>query len=77
MQEDKLSEDGDSGDVADPLVLMTPSSLISPTKKAPASCSPMGPVYLRLAPQRKNVQKTLYESNRKRRIDEATRKSFL
>ena len=77
LLEHQFSGDDDSGDVDGPLVLMTPSSFISPTKEAQASLSPAAQVYLELDSQGKGAQKLLHESPRRKRFDETMIVSFL
>ena len=73
----QFSDDDDSGEVDKPLLLMTPFSLMSSTKEAPASLSPVDPVCLALESQRWYAQKQIHESPRRRRIDETMRVCFL
>ena len=73
----EFSEDDDSGEVNEDLELMTPSSVLSPTKEASASLYPAGPLSLAPDSQRRNVQKVLCEPSRCRRIDEAMGLFFL
>ena len=77
LREYQFSEDNEIEEVDGPLVLMTLSLFMSPTKKAPASLSPAAPVYLALDSQMRDMQKLLYESPSRRRIDETMRVSFL
>ena len=63
--------------VKEPLVLMTPSSFMSPTKEPPASLSPVESMSLVEAHQRRGESKLLSESRRRRRIDESMRVAFL
>ena len=77
LLEYQFSEDDDSGEVVEPLLLMTPSSFMFHVKKAPASLSPVDPVCLALNSRRGYGQKLLHESRRRRRIEETVRVSFL
>ena len=76
LLEYQFSED-DDWEVDGNLLLMTPSSFMSPTREAPASFSPVDPIGLAMDYRRKDVQKLLHESPRRRRIDETMRVSFL
>ena len=58
-------------------VLMTPTSLMSPTKEHPASLSPTECRSLIEAHQMRGAPKLLCESPRKRRVDESMRVAFL
>ena len=71
-----FSED-DDGEVDRNLLLMTPSSFVSPTREAPASLSPVDPIGLAMDYRSRDIQKLLHESPRRRRIDETMRVSFL
>ena len=71
-----FSED-DDGEVDGNLLLMTPSSFMSPTKEAPASLSPVEPISLVMDYRRRDLQKLLLESPRRRKIEESMRVSFL
>ena len=73
----QFSEDDDIGEVDETLLLMTPSSFMPPAKEAPASLSPVDPFYLALDSRRRDAQKLLHESPRRRSIDETLRVSFL
>ena len=73
----QFSEDGDDGDVDGHLLLMTPSSFMSPTRKEPASLSPVDPIVLAVEYRSRDTQTLLYESPRRRRIDETMRVPFL
>ena len=77
LLEYQFSEDDDKGEVDGPLVLMTPSSFMSPTKEALAILSPADPVYLALDSRKGDAQKLLHESPRRRRDDETMRVTFL
>ena len=48
LLEYQFSEDDEDGEVDDPLLLMTPSSFMSPAEEAPASLSSADPVGLAL-----------------------------
>ena len=65
------------GGANETMVLMTPSSFMSPTKESPASLSPVESMSLVEAYQRKGESKLLSESPRRRRIDEPMRMAFL
>ena len=77
MLEYRFSEDDDDGDVDGHLLLMTPSSFMSPTREAPASVSPVDPIGLAVEYRSRDTQKLLLESPRRRRIDETRRVPFL
>ena len=64
-------------DFNETLVLMTPSSFMSPTKEPPASQSPVESMSLVEAYERKGESKLLRESPRRGRIDESMRVAFL
>ena len=66
----------DDGEVDGNLLLMIPSSFISPTKKAPASLSPMDPISLAMDYWRRDLQKLRHESPRRRKIEENMRVSL-
>ena len=76
LMEYQFSED-DNGEVDGNLLLMTPSSFMSPTKEAPASLSPVDPISLAMDNRNRNLQKLLHELPRRRRIEETMRVSFL
>ena len=76
LLEYQFSEE-DDGEVDGNLLLMTPSSFMSPTREAPASLSPVDPIGLALDYRSRHIQKLLYESPRRRRINETMRVSFL
>ena len=57
LLEYQFSED-DDGEVDGNLLLMTPSSFMSPTKEAPANLSPVGPVSLARDYGSRDPQKT-------------------
>ena len=65
--------EGDDGEVDGNLLLMTPSSFMSPTREAPASLSPVDPIGLVMDYRSRDIQKLLHESPRRRRIDETMR----
>ena len=67
----------EGGGANETLVLMTPSSFMSPTKEPPASLSPVESMSLVEAYQRKGESKQLSESARRRSIDESIRVVFL
>ena len=75
LLEYQFSED-DDGEVDGNLLLMTPSSFMSPTRAAPACLSPVDPIGLAMDYRNKDIQKMLHESPR-RRSDETMRVSFL
>ena len=62
LLEYQFSEDDDDREVDEPLLLMMPSSFMSPTKEAPAILSPADPVRLALSSRSRKVQKLLHES---------------
>ena len=76
LLEYQFSED-DDGEVDGNLLLMTPSSFLSPTKEVPASLSPVDPISLAMDYRRRDQQKLLHESPRRRKIEENMRVSFL
>ena len=76
LLEYQFSED-DDGEVDGNLLLMTPSSFMSSTKEAPASLSPVEPISLAMDYRRRDLQKLLHESPRRRKIEESMRVSFL
>ena len=76
LLEYQFSEDND-GEVDGNLLLMTPSSFMSPAKEAPASLSPVEPISLAMDCRRRDLQKLLHESPRRRKIEENMRVSFL
>ena len=76
LLEYQFSED-DDGEVDGNLLLMTPSSFMSPTKEAPANLSPVEPISLAIDYRRRELQKLLHESPRRRKIEESIRVSFL
>ena len=62
LLEYQFSEDYDDGEVDEPLLLMMPSSFMSPTKEALASLSPADPVGLSFSSRSMEVHKLLHES---------------
>ena len=62
-----FSED-DDGEVDGNLLLMTPSSFMSPTKDAPASLSPVEPISLAMDYRRRDLQKSHRGGGRLRRV---------
>ena len=76
LLENQFSED-DDGDIDGNLLLMTPSSFMSPTKEAPASVSPVDLISLAMDYRSRDPQKLLHESSRRRKIEETMRVSFL
>ena len=75
MLQYQFSED-DDGEVDGNLLLMTPSSFVSPTREASASLSPVSPIGLAMD-YRGDIQKLLHESPRRRRVDVTMGVSFL
>ena len=71
-----FSEYDDDREVDEPLLLIVPSSVMSPTKEAPGSLSPADPVGLALSYRSREVHKLLHESPRGRRIEDTTRVFF-
>ena len=71
-----MSEE-DDGEVDGNILLMTPSSFMSPTKEAPASLSPVDPIGLAMDHRSRDLLKLLHESPRRRRIEETMRVCFL
>ena len=76
LLEYQLSED-DDGEVDGSLLLMTPSSFMSPTKEASADLSPMDPISQARECRSKDPQRLLHESPRRRKIEESMKISFL
>ena len=70
-------EETEGGGANELLVLMKPSSFMSPAKEPPASLSPVESMSLFKAYQRKGESKLLSESPRRRRIDASMRVAFL
>ena len=50
---------------------------MSPTRKAPASLSPVDPIGLAMDYRSRDIQKLLHDSPRRRRIDETMKVYFL
>ena len=76
LLEYQFREDVD-GEVDGNLLLMTPSSFMSPTKETPASLSPVEPISLAMDYRSRDLQKLLHESPRRRKVEESMRVSFL
>ena len=76
LLEYRFSED-DDGEVDGSLLLMTPSSFMSPTKEASADLSPMDPISQARECRSKDPQRLLHESPRRRKIEESMKISFL
>ena len=76
LLEYRFSED-DDGEVDGSLLLMTPSSFMSPTKEASADLSPMDPISQARECRNTDPQRLLHESPRRRKIEESMRASFL
>ena len=76
LLEYRFSED-DDGEVDGSLLLMTPSSFMSPTKEALANLSPIDPISQARECRRRDPQRLLHESPRRRKIEESLRVSFL
>ena len=76
LLEYRFSED-DHGEVDGSLLLMTPSSFMSPTKEASADLSPMDPISQARECRSRDPQRLLHESPRRRKIEESMRVSFL
>ena len=76
LLEYQFSED-DDGEVDGNVLLMTPSSFMSPTKEAAASLSSVEPISLAMDYRRRELQKLLHESPRRRNFEESMRISFL
>ena len=68
LLEYQFSEDGDL-EVDGNLLLMTPSSFMSPTKEAVASLFPVEPISLAIDYRTRDLQKLLHESPRRRKIE--------
>ena len=77
LLEYQFSEDNDIGEADETLLLMTPSSFMSPTEEAPASLSPVDLVYLALDSRRRDAHNLFHESPRRRSIDKILKGSFL
>ena len=76
LLEYRFSED-DDGEIDGSLLLMAPSSFMSPTKEASADLSPMDPISQARECRSRDPQKLLYESPRRRKIEESMKISFL
>ena len=76
LLEYRFSEDDDE-EVDGSLLLMTPSSFMSPTKEASADLSPMDPISQARECRSRDPQRLLHESARRRKIEESMRVSFL
>ena len=76
LLEYRFSED-DDGEVDGSLLLMTPSSFMSPTKEASADLSPVDPISQARECRSRDPQRLLHESPRRRKIEESMRVSFL
>ena len=76
LLEYRFSED-DDGEVDGSLLLMAPSSFMSPTKEASADQSPMDPISQARECRSKDPQRLLHESPRRRKIEESMKISFL
>ena len=76
LLEYRFSED-DDGEVDGSLLLLTPSSFMSPTKEASADLSPMDPISQARECRSRDPQRLLHESPRRRKIEESMRVSFL
>ena len=68
LLEYRFSED-DDGEVDGSLLLMTPSSFMSPTKEASADLSPIDPISQARECRSRDPQKLLHESPRRRKIE--------
>ena len=76
MLEYRFSED-DDGEVDGSLLLMTPSSFMSPAKEASADLYPMDPISQARECRTRDPQRLLHESPRRRKTEESMRVSFL
>ena len=76
LLEYRFSED-DDGEVDGSLLLMTPSSFMSPTKEASTDLSPIDLISQARECRSRDPQKLLHESPRRRKIEESMRVSFL
>ena len=76
LLEYQFSED-DDGEVDGNLLLMTPSSFMFAAKEVRNSLSPVEPISLAMDYRRRDLQKLLHESPRRRKIEENMRVSFL
>ena len=76
LLEYQFSEDDDR-EVDGNMLLMTPSSFMSPTKEAPANLSPVEPISLAIDCRTRELQELLHKSPRRRKIEESMRVSFM
>ena len=76
LLEYRFSED-DDGEVDVSLLLMTPSSFMSPTKEASTDLSPVDQISQARQCRNRDPQRLLHESPRRRKIEESMRVSFL
>ena len=76
LLEYRFSED-DDGEVDGSLLLMAPSSFMSPRKEASADLSPMDPISQARECRSRDPQRLLHESPRRRKIEEPMKISFL
>ena len=76
LLEYRFSED-DDGEVDGNLLLMAPSSFMSPTKEASADLSPMDPISQARECRSRDPQRLLHESPRRRKIKDSMKISFL
>ena len=76
LLEYRFSED-DDGEVDGSLLLMAPSSFMSPTKEASADLSSMDPISQAREYRSRDPQRLLHESPRRRKIEESMKISFL
>ena len=76
LLEYRFSED-DDGEVDGSLLLMTPSSFMSPTKEASADLFPVDSISQARECRSRDSQRLLHESPRRRKIEELMRVSFL
>ena len=76
LLEYRFSEDDDE-EVDGSMLLMTPSSFMSPTNEAAADLSPMDPISQARECRNRDPQRLLHESPRRRKIEESMRVSFL
>ena len=67
LLEYRISED-DNGEVDGSLLLMTPSSFMSPTKEASADLSPVDPISQARECRSRDPQRLLHESPKRRKI---------
>ena len=76
LLEYRFSEDDDA-EVDESILLLTPSSFMSPTKEASADLSPVDPISQARECRSRDPQRLLHESPRRRKIQESMRVSFL